>query len=266
MAEPIKKLKISDPIRVENIIQKFCSAQIQCLVRLKDEQSVGIRANFGARTAGEDNPYIELANVSAIGLHRLKEGSVIIVEVIGSSALVVFMSQIRRRSEGTLAIDIPGMLMNVERRANLRCKTNTQNIAFAQLTCWQPAEDDVATPPGLPPFEKLRSLLSIADFSVGGLCVSTRFPSVYNFLENGMIDNQVRIWLPRSSPVVISMQVRWKKIVREKVSLPEGDASMMNNVRTLSDFRIGYQFVNPEEEKLIKIRQFMRRLMHADAI
>ena len=261
-----KKLKISDPTRVRNIIVKFSSAQMQCLVRTKDSQAVGIRASFGPRNAFDDAPLIDLLNISPIGIHRLREGMPVMIEVVGTSAQVIFTSVVRRMSANIVSIDIPALILNVERRANLRCKTTTQSLAFAQLNCWNPTPGDMASPPYIPPFNNLRSWLSIGDFSVGGVCLVTRFPSVYNFLESGMSDDRVHLWLPRSTPMVMNLQVRWKKIIREKRDFPKMDASMLNNVRTLSEFRMGMQFVNPSEEQLTVIRQFMRFLMHAQAI
>ena len=54
MTDAGKKLKITDPLRVRNIVNKFCTAQMQCLIRIKDNQTMGIRATFGQRPIVDD--------------------------------------------------------------------------------------------------------------------------------------------------------------------------------------------------------------------
>lgn len=233
---------------------------MQVIVRIGDDQSLGIRASFHFidETPG-GGAVLYLNNVSEKGLSRLVATEVVRVEVLGMPSRVVFQTRIVRVMGEGVALNFPEFLISTERRQNTRYQTSAKCMGYLAFSNWEVEDADLSAPPVLGATKDLGQWCAIADISVGGICVMTRFPSIMSVVTPNDIDEKARLILPMMEPIVVPVQCRWQKRTIERINF--------NGIEhAQKQFRLGIEFRESNEQFVLKVRQFMRQLTMADAI
>lgn len=229
------------------------------LIRTDEDSNTGIRGVFHLLDEGVNGTQIFLGGISQKGRDKLEHIKNVRVEVLGMPTRVMFHALITRHYAEGIGFLMPSELVSEERRLNTRYQTLPKHMAYLALSVWQASEDDWAAPPVIPLFPSISSWLPLADVSMGGMCALTQFPSVLNQIEVNSIDKDARLIFPMIDPVPVQVQFRWQKRTVNRLVLDGIEHSQ-------KQFRFGIEFVDPDEELKMKIRQFLRQLSMADAI
>jgi hypothetical protein len=259
MMQDEKTSRISNPERIARVIKKLCQSKVQALIRPKEDASVGIRSTFHLIGLIKGQCYICLNDISDRGLKKLGKNQEIRVEVLGMPSRIVFDSSVERFVDKGIYIPLPRNLASTERRKNARFQTTAKQTAYLKLGMWSAGAEDLGSPPVLRPFENLSSMLYIADISLGGICVLTSFPSVLKVVEQGKIDEKAGLIFPGMPPLNIKMEFRWQKRTLQSHIVNGRDQSQIQ-------FRFGAEFRDLDEDSKLKVKQFMRQLIIAEAI
>jgi len=182
------------------------------------------------------------------------------IEFVLMAAKVTFVSRIMARERGGITVSFPAVLTSIERRKNARFPMTQEVLGYLRLSSWDPVEDDAGAPPVLSIYNDMANVLVLQDISLGGVCVSSRYPIMNQVLKRGLVDDGASIIAPMRAPFKTPFEVRWAKTVREDVKDRDG------GTRTVSTFKYGLQFVSPTEEILVPVRQFIQMLAKAEAI
>ena len=242
------------------IMRRACEAGLQVLLRTKDQPGVAVRARAMRTLSGASMPTsFRVSGISLQGIHHLQGSDSVSVEFVGLSTQIAFTAKILAMSDGSLTVAMPAALRSIERRKNFRVATSASQAAFVTLSLWHADEKDAASPPVFPHLAKVASQLRVADISETGVCLLTRFPSVMNTITQGTIDDGAKLRLPMIAPKPFAFEVRWIKRIKETVVI-KGEPL---DQRLL---RVGAQFVDPSEDIIVSIRQFMHQISVADAI
>jgi len=252
--------KITNPARINRLLERICQASLPVLLRTVDgAKPVAIRGRASNFSGVEAPQGMRISNISEQGMHVLRDKRNIRVEFVGMSTHVAFDSMISVREGSSIFLAIPTLILNIERRKNARFITTPENSSFVRLSVWGAQDQDVTAPPQQDPYTDQASWLALADLSEGGVCITTRFPSVVNFLRAGIIDDGAKLILPMQSPIKVRLEVRWIRRIKEMVNI-EGSQ------RCLRTFRVGVQFVGLSPEQNTLLRQYMQQLTTAGAV
>lgn len=258
--EENNKIKITNPERVVRILRRICQGSLPVMIRVMDNVSIAVKGRAAAVVVESGIKGMRISNVSDKGIFHLKVGSKVQVEFVMMATKVVFVSMISMREQSSLIVDLPLSLVSIERRKNARFPTTRDLSAFLELSIWMPNGDDLTAPPTFPHYRDLGARMQIVDMSNGGICAVSRFPAVNDIARRGLIDDHSKIIVPMQKPIVIAMEIRWVKKIKEAVKAPDG------SIRTMRSYKFGAEFAKINEESLLKIRQFMQQLSQAEAI
>lgn len=259
MTEQSKSSKITNPERLKRIFAKMCSAGMHALLRTGEDSNLGIRAVFHLLDESNGQSILYLNGISEKGRRKLESSKIVRVEVLGMPTRVMFDAAIIRHYGEGIGVIVPESIVSVERRQNTRYQTIPRQMAYLVLGSWQAESEDWAAPPVIPMSEKMASWLPLADISIGGMCVLTHFPSVLTAAAPQSVDEDAQLVFPMIGAVPIKAQFRWQKRTIDRKAVGQREHSQRQ-------FRIGIEFVDPDENLKLKIRQFMRQLSMADAI
>lgn len=229
------------------------------LIRTDEDTNTGIRGAFHLLDENANGIQVYISGISKKGREKLDSVKNVRIEVLGMPTRVMFHASLTRHFAEGIGFPMPAELVSEERRLNTRYQTLPKHMAYIALSMWEADESDWAAPPVLSLFPSLNSWLPLADISMGGICVLTQFPSALNQIEPNSIDKEARLIFPMIDPVPVQVQFRWQKKTINRVIL-EGEE------HSQKQFRLGIEFVDPDEQLKMKIRQFLRQLSMADAI
>ena len=253
------KLQITNPARLERVLEKLCNAKMNGIIRVKSKRNIAIRCVFSFIDATENQKLIGFTEISAVGLDKLKNESSILVEVVGLPFKLTFTTKIQVfRKTGVIAL-FPKRLLSLERRDKQRYRVVDSHTPFLNLSLWQPDFDALDSPPVLSQFEKIGSWLPIADLSVAGASIMCRFPGVMNTIQQGMNDQKATIILPMGKVVETPVTIRWMRRLKKRTST-------INPITYDYTFRFGVEFHDLHSESKNLIEQFLRKLSIAEAI
>lgn len=259
MTEQAKASKITDPERLKRIFAKMCSAGMHVLLRTDEDANLGIRAIFHLIDEVNGENVLYLNGISEKGRQKLEFAKGVRVEVLGMPTRVMFDAQIKRHFGEGIGIAIPESIISLERRQNTRYQTHPRHMAYLVLSSWRASSDDWAAPPVFLMNEPLASWLPLVDISMGGMCILTHFPAVLTAAAPTSIDHNAQLIFPMIGTVPVKVMVRWQKRTIDRKVIGKREHSQRQ-------FRFGIEFIEPEEQLKLKIRQFMRQLSMADAI
>ena len=253
------KSKISNPKRIERILERMNDAKMSVIMKDSSEAEIGIRGAFDLVRYDTEQPHLIIGKVSAKGLQRVSKVSKLKIEVLGMPSRVVFVAKILKHLMNGLVLGIPKTIVSIERRQNTRYATTWNYMSYFRLDDWTPVPDDISGPPVLSPFEDLSGWFGVADVSLGGICVLSHFYTLSKIVSEvgGSVKGQ--LLFPMMEPISGEFAIRWQKKTVNRIS--EGGRE-----RARLEYRFGIEFSEMDEAAIIKIRQFMRQLSMANAI
>lgn len=251
--------KISNAQRILRIVEKMSAAKMNVVVRSLDDSGTGIRGTLAKVILVKQKRYVQIMDVSSLGLEKLQSSKLVKVEVLGMPSRVMFKTVVAKVYPSHALVVMPKQMISTERRANARYTTTENLKGFYCPDGFQPTQDEITAAPLIAPYEKLAAWSPIVDMSIGGMCVMGNFYALTKFLEGVEEDIEGKLQLPMSPPLPMKVVVRWRKKTINR--LIEGGAD-----HGRLEYRFGMEFVDPSEEDILKIRQFMRQLSLAQAI
>jgi c-di-GMP-binding flagellar brake protein YcgR len=252
-------LKISNPQRIARIMQRVCHASLRVILRSRNDHAVSVKGRAAACISQTDGSgLVRISNISELGIQHLRDAQTVQVEFVMMAAKVMFVSRVKALQENTCLLSMPTVLLSLERRKNARFATSTDLSAFVQLSIWTPASSDPAAPPIFPLHNHMAGRLHVADISLGGMCLVSRFPAVNNALKRGIIDDGAKLYLPMQVPVGVGLEVRWVKKIREHT---QTEATAYQRT-----YRFGVEFLSQTEEAKQSLRMFFQQVSQAGAI
>lgn len=254
------RLKISNPQRVLRILRRICQASLQVIVRAEGAAGVAVKGRAANVIIEGDFQGMRISNISEKGVLHLGMRARIQVEFIMMSTKVVFITTLLSREQSSIVVSMPMSLLSIERRKNARYACTEDLMAYLDLSIWKPEYEDVTAPPFFSHQRDVAAYIGVADVSFGGLCAVTRFPAVNTVLRRGLIDDRARLVLPMQDPLVVGVEVRWFKRIREHVKGTEDDGSFQRY------YRFGVEFVTQSDAVRVAVRQFIQQVSQAGAI
>ena len=253
------KLQITNPERLERVLEKLCNTKMSGIIRVKSKRNLAIRCVFSFIDINEKQKSIGFTNISVAGLENLRNESSILVEVVGLPFKLTFTTKIEVTRETGIIVSFPKLLQSLERRDKQRYRVVDSLTPFLNLSLWQPDFDALDSPPVFSQFEKIGSWLPIADLSVAGASIMCRFPGVMNTIQQGMNDQNATIILPMGKVIETPVTIRWMRRQKKRTS-------SIGPVTYDYTFRFGVEFHDLHSESKNLIDQFLRKLCIAKAI
>jgi len=259
------KVKITNSDRVARILSKICQANLQVFVRAQDNLSLAVKAKasniLSVKLSGDNRVLtLRLSNISEQGMNYLCQKKKIRIEFIMMATKVMFVSQLVKTEQNTILVTFPKSLVSIERRKNARFSTNENALGYLKVGIWKPDMSDQTASPTYPQYRDIRGYLALADISLGGVCVQTRFPSVCQELTRGRIDESSKLILPMQAEIPIRFEVKWVKKIREHISEPDEES------RPVTSYKFGCEFFGHADDIAIGIKQFMSQITQSEAI
>jgi hypothetical protein len=259
------KVKITNPERVARILSKICQSNLQVFMRTEANQGLAVKgkaSNIVSAKLPDGNKVLALriSNISEQGMNYLTHQEKLQVEFIMMATKVVFISKIVNADQNSVLVTFPTSLVSIERRKNARFTTNENSLGFIRMSVWQPGPEDVAAAPIFPQYRGLTGIVPIADISIGGVCIVTRFPSLCQELRRGRIDEGAALILPMQRPIATNVEVRWVKKIKEHVK------DSFGATRSFTSYRFGCEFMAQSEEVAIGIKHFVAQITQSEAI
>lgn len=257
--------RIQNPERILRILRKMSEGRLSVLIRAKEAPEVAVKGrieNLGpAAVAGKRYRSVHLGNVSGKGAAYLVDKKQLIVEFVLSSRKISFETRLMKIVEGhRLAISVPKVLESLERRNAARYKVTEDLPAYLSFENWNESEKSHLMMPTFEMYETLRRRLPLADMSESGGCIASHFPAIQGYARPGMIEPEVKIWLPLQAPLKAKVEIRWMR--KTKDNIMDSD----RQERTHEVFRIGYQVLEADEGLELALKQFLKQLASQEAI
>ena len=264
MHQLAKTAKITNIQRIIRIFRRICQSKIQVLIREPQNTSIAVKGRaLDLQTlyyGGQKKTGIVICDVSSKGLRYLFDKETVQIEFVLLSSKIICNCQIIQIRDTEVIMSLPKTLYSTEKRKKSRYKTNEDAPAFIKLSIWKAPENDILAPPYFTQHKHLFELLPIIDISFGGVCFNSRFPSMLNELEKGIIDSNASILLPMSSPMPVELVVRWIKTVKEHVKI-----SSRSSI-SKSTFFVGCSFNFAQEEMMLKVKKYIQQIVKSKAI
>ena len=263
MEESIVKITSED--RIARILEKVIQANMQVYLRWPKEPSVAVKGKLAPIAELDAKAIlkgvgIRISGISEKGIRYLASKELIQVEFVLMSTKIVFASKVILREKEFLVVAVPKCLVSIERRKNARYKATSNHVGFIKLEHHKPSKDDFTALPYFSSFQGLAGALKVEDVSLGGISVSTFFPSVLPYATRGTIDESAILTLPLQKPILCPIEVRWIK----KITAHESDGGD-KFVKTLS-IKLGFQFTSVSSELENALRVYIMQVSQADAI
>ncbi len=259
MSQEIKH-RIENQPRIVRLMKKVCHANMRVILRCENAGPTAIKGRATDFVQFDGKMAIRIANISLQGITILRQVGKVQLEFVGMASKVTAATRILSYENFSVIVQVPKALISLERRNNIRFSTREHIKAFVEFSEWKSYHNDFSSGPMFSSSPHIASLLEVVDVSEGGICVMSRYPSVYNYYDSGMIDDEMTVRLPLEPFVLTKAEVRWKKIVRERMSMDDGSQYFD------TQFRIGIQFLELDEKKQAIMRNFIRQLALAEAV
>lgn len=252
--------KISNPDSISRLVARMCDGSMQILLRHRDSGKVTIRGAFIKLGKFKQNPAILLGKMSEAGLGKLELGMPIKVEVLGMPSQITFLTMVLEKASGGIICAMPRSLISTERRTNARFRC-TQNVtAFMSFNFWKAQQAEPSSPPFFSSYGGISNWISIADISLGGVCLLTRFPSLLNASDAQTEPMESFLHLPMMAPLRINGIIRWRRKIKNRIE------DEYVGERFQLEYRLGFEFAEVGDEQQQKLRHFIRQLTVAEAI
>lgn len=258
-------LKITNQERISRILEKLIASQAQVYIRSHKDLSVAVKGRLAniidffldeqTRTKA-----LRFGDISEKGLRYLFGEENLQIEFVLMSTKVVFVSKVFLSDSSHLIISIPNQITSIERRANARYKATADYSGFLRMEIFRPEFDDYGAAPFFPQQRQISGLLKMDDISLGGISISSNFPSVTHVAKRGVIDEGAMLILPLQKPVYCPMQVRWTK--RLTSDYKDHDGQLIQ----IQSFKIGFEFISPKEDLQNAIRIYIQNVIQSEAI
>lgn len=252
--------KISNPDSISRLVARMCDGNMQVLMRHRDSGKVTIRGAFTKLGKFKSSAAILLGKMSEAGLSKLELGMPIKVEVLGMSSQLTFQTLVLEKTAGGIICAMPRSLLSTERRTNSRFRVTKELTAFMSFSFWRAQQSDPASPPFFNSYGGIANWISIADISLGGVCLLTRFPSFTNASEPQTEQMECFLHLPMTAPIKLNGVIRWRRKIKNR------SEDEFVGERFQLEYRIGFEFADVGEDQQQKIRHFIRQLTVAEAI
>jgi hypothetical protein len=258
-------LRISNPERVQRILDRVIEAQLGVLFRWPKEPSVSVKGRVTAMfdfylEGGKKAQGLRISNISEKGMRYIWDKDVMQVEFVLMSTKVVFVCKIVSKDQNHVVVTVPKHLISVNRRKNERYASTENLQGLFRFEMFRPRWEDFAASPCYQHYSKMSGYMKIEDVSLGGICVSSTFPSVNKIARRGLIDDAGEILLPMQKPVTAPIELRWIKRIKEHHKDDDG------SVRQFMSYRLGLQFLNMNQEIETAIRMFIQQTTQQEAI
>jgi c-di-GMP-binding flagellar brake protein YcgR len=258
-------VKITNEGRIARILDRVIGANMQVYLRWPKDPSVAVKGKLSplAPETGQADLKgvgIKISDISEKGVRYLVSKDVIQVEFVLMSTKIIFASRVIFRDKEMLVVAIPKCLVSIERRKNARFKATPGLLGSIRLEQHKPSKDDFTAMPYFSCFASLAGALKVEDVSLGGLSVSTQFPSIIPFATRGTKDEGAILTLPLQKPVLCPLEVRWVK----RITSHENDGDE-KTVKSMS-IKLGFQFTSVSSELENAIRVYIMQVSQAEAI
>ncbi len=252
--------KISNPDRISRLVARMCDGNMQVLLRHRDSGKVTIRGAFIKMGNIGQKPVILMGKMSEAGLIKLERDMPVKVEVLGMSSQLTFQTLIVDKNQDGIICSMPKTLINTERRTNSRFRVSNKLTAFMSFGFWKSVENDPSSSPFFSSYGGIPNWIGIADISMGGVCLVTRFPAFLHASEAMTDKVQALLHLPMSQPLPMNGVIRWRRKIKNRVE------DELVGERFQLEYRIGFEFAEIGDDQQQKIRHFIRQLTVAEAI
>jgi hypothetical protein len=252
--------KISNPESVARLVAKMCEGNMQVLLRHRDSGQVTIRGAFYKLGKFKQSSAILLHKISDAGLSKLDTGMPIKIEVLGMASQLTFHTLVVEKTSTGIVCAMPRSLLSTERRTNTRFRATPDLSAFMSFSFWKAHPHDPAAQPFFASYGGIAHWIAVADISVGGVCLLSRFPAFQNATEGLSESFDCALHLPMATPLQISGVIRWRRKIKNRVETANASE------RFQLEYRIGLEFNDLNEEEQTKIRQYIRQLTVSEAI
>ena len=252
--------KIANPDRISRLVSRMCDGNMQVLIRHRDSGKVTIRGAFIKMGKINQVPVLQLGKISEAGLTKFEKSMPLKVEVLGMASQLTFQTVILDKTDDGIVCSMPLSLINTERRTNTRFRCTPKLMAFMSFGFWKARENDPSSPPFFASYGGIPNWIGVADISVGGVCLITRFPAFLHASEEIVDKVEAFLHLPMSQPLPMTGYIRWRRKIKNRSE----DDSL--GERFMLEYRIGFEFADVGEDQQQKIRHFIRQLTVAEAI
>lgn len=252
--------KISNPDSISRLVARMCDGNMQILLRHPDSGKVTIRGAFIKLGKFKQNSAILIGKMSEVGLSKLELGMLIKVEVLGMPSQITFQTTVLEKAAGGIICAMPRSLLSTERRTNSRFRVTQNLMAFMSFSFWKAQQTDPSSPPYFSSYGGISNWVSIADISLGGVCLVTRFPSLINASETHTEPMECSLHLPMTAPIRMDGIIRWRRKIKNRIE------DEFVGERFQLEYRLGFEFADVGDAQQQKLRHFIRQLTVAEAI
>ena len=244
------------------ILQKVSENGLPVLIRGASQPDTAVKARAAAPKDLSTSNGMRLANISTNGrIHlAMHSNNGVQVEFVLMSTKVVFNTKVLMLEENAMIVEFPKVLVTIERRKDGRFPMNPQLRSCVRLPNWRPDIRDITSPPYFEYQKDQVALIQVGDISLGGISLSTRFPSVSRALSRDSVINRAQVIFSLATPVMCNLEVRWVKKIRDNT----GDSDGINRISRL--YKFGIRFVEPSSELITSLQTYIQKLSQAEAI
>ena len=244
------------------LLEKVENSGLPLLLRSDKDPTIAVKGRAIANNGSTRMNGFAIGNISDRGIEFLSKHSngAIQVEFILTSEKVKFSTMISHLGRQQCVVDLPRYLESFERRKNSRFDTMENERAFVSVDGMAFDPGSLLSPPTFISTRKLGEMIAVGDISSSGLGLVSRFPFVSNFWSCADQIHPASLYLPMTAAIPLQASIRWTKKVTESSEAADGQ------IRSVSSYKFGLQFINPSEILQKSIHVFIQRLSHADAI
>lgn len=260
-----KILRISNPERVQRILDRAVSTRLSIFFRAPEDPTVSIKGYVDDimdvfDEKGAKNRGVRISGISERGMRFVRKVAAVQVEFVLMSTKVVFVGRVLKTDTSHIVVSLPKHLISVNRRKNERFSAIPTHRAFFRFNVYRPSLEHLASLPLYNHYSDLSGFLSVEDISLGGICVATTYPGLSEIITDKMIDQSSELHLAMGAPIKVPTEVLWIKRLKEHVKDEEGTS------RHVSSFRVGIQFLSVDEQLKNSITQFIQQVVKQEAI
>ena len=258
-------IKIVGQDRILRILKKVAQANMQVYLRWPKDPSTAVKGILSEvikinKPLGQFEYTIKVADISVKGNRFLSSKDQIQIEFVLMSTKIVFASRVISRDSSAIIFGMPKQLLSIERRKDSRYKSIPNFMSYMKLGIHQADAQDATASPVFSPYQKLAGILTIDDVSLGGISVSTNFPSILRVAKRGVMDENAVLTLPLQRPIACSIEIRWLKKSTEQIRDSEG------KIRETLIIKMGLKFTASNQELEDKLKVYISQLTKAVAI
>lgn len=248
-------IHIDDKDKISRSLRKICRANLPLLLRKLEDNSLAVKGKAAGFEIIADEAYqtrgIFINELSERGSQYLQVEKKLRIELTMMSMKIEFESSILKIGKNFIILSLPSILTRFERRSNLRIPTNLYSQAFIKTSLWDPTRD-LISPPFFQIHEPIGALINVANISVGGVGLSTFFPSIKEQIQLHAVDKTAQLILPMQGPQQVGLKIKWIKSLRKT-------AASGNRVHFRTEYNIGCEFFDVSESALSSIKIFIQR-------